>query len=101
MTDPKVHANPSNYARFYFHELFPKYVARGPQARCFVSRGSESGVLPPLNFPFRLSTAVYMDPDTIMLGNVAELGTILDHQVRTWILPIRSFNMHHHRLPFA
>jgi hypothetical protein len=30
MTDPKVHANPSNYARFYFHELFPKYVARGP-----------------------------------------------------------------------
>ena len=26
MNDPKIHANPNNYARFYFHEIFPEYV---------------------------------------------------------------------------
>lgn len=31
----------------------------------------------------RVSRAVYLDPDTIMLGNIGELGTMLDHQVRS------------------
>ncbi len=30
MNDPKVHANPNNYARFYFHEIFPEYVLPPP-----------------------------------------------------------------------